>query len=57
MTDIDSPLQTGKRVVPVCGWMKIVVGFHRSRYIGVERTEPYRELVAMAYNYGGTGSQ
>ena len=30
--------------------MKTVGGFHRSRYVGLERTGLCRELVATAYN-------
>ena len=39
-----------KRVESIFGWMKTVGGFRRSRYLGVERTGLYGELVATAYN-------
>ena len=39
-----------KRVESIFGWMKTVVGFRRSRCVGLERTGLCGECVATAYN-------
>ena len=39
-----------KRVESIFGWMKTVGEFRRSRYMGLERTGLWGELVATAYN-------
>ena len=38
------------RVESIFGWMKMVGGFRRSRYVGLERSGLCGELVATAYN-------
>ena len=45
-----SSQKVGKGVESICGWMKTVGVFRRSRYRGLERTGLCGELVATAYN-------
>ncbi len=39
-----------KRVEGIFGWMKTVGGLRKTRYRGVERTQPWAYFVAGAYN-------